>query len=80
MTRIDDDTLALHLEVALAGAAASLLDDLAAPDWRRRRAAAADMAQHLVQRLGCFDIRCREDGIASGRQPSLLPGDLGPLG
>jgi len=57
MTRIDDDTLSLHLEVALTGASPALLDGLAAPDWRRRQAAAADVARHLVERLCCFDIR-----------------------
>jgi hypothetical protein len=52
--------LGAQLEVALSGAGSTLLDELSAQGWRRRRAAAADMARHLARRLRCFDIRKEE--------------------
>ena len=54
MSRVDDEALALHLEVALSTAAPSLLDDLADTDWRRRQTAAGEIARQLVDRLRCF--------------------------
>lgn len=80
MTRIDDDALSLHLEVALTGAAPALLNGLASPDWRRRQAATADVARHLAERLRCFEIRCEEEAMRSRSQPSLFPQDLDPIG
>jgi len=80
MTRIDDDTLSLHLQVSLSSAAPALLDALADPDRCRRHAAVADLARHLAERLRCFDI-CDEDAIMrSAHHPSLFPRDIGPLG
>lgn len=79
MSRVDDDTLSLHLEVALSTAAPSLLDGLAGGDRRRRHAAIGEVVRQLVERLRCFDI----SGDAMGRlvdQPSLFPEDLGPIG
>lgn len=78
MTRIDEDTLSLHLEVALTGAAPTLLGDLAASDRRRRQAAASDMARHLAERLRCFEIR-GEEARPQRHQPSLFPHDPGPI-
>ena len=79
MTRIDDDTLSLHLEVSLSGAAPGLLDGLVDPDRCRRHAAVADLARHLAERLRCFDIRDEEKISRSAAHPSLFA-DLGPLG
>lgn len=79
MTRLNEHSLALHLEVALAGASPALLDGLTAADRRQRNAAAADMARHLAERLRCFDIR-DEDASIHHRHPSLFPEDLSPIG
>jgi hypothetical protein len=80
MTRVDDSTLSLHLEVALATAAPSVLDALADPDRRRRHAAVGEIARQLVERLRCFDIRSDREGDGRGRHPTLFPNDLGPIG
>lgn len=80
MTRIDQESLSLHLEVALAGAAPELLGDLADADRHRRSVAVADVARHLAERLRCFDIRCEEAGTRLQSQPSLFPDDLRPIG
>jgi hypothetical protein len=80
MTRIDEEALSLHLEVALAGAAPVLLSGLADADLRRRSAAAADVARHLAGRLRCFDVRYEEDTGNTSKQASLFPDDLGPIG
>jgi hypothetical protein len=79
MTRIDEEALSLHLQVALSGAAPALLDGLIDPDRRRRHLAIADIARHLAERLRCFDVRSEELGMSQG-QPSLFPEDLGPIG
>lgn len=79
MTRIDDDTLSHHLEVAISGAAPTLLGGLADTDNRRRHAAVADLARYLTDRLGCFDIQGEDAIMRSARHPSLFA-DLGPLG
>lgn len=78
--RIDEDTLSLHLEVALTGAAPSLLEGLVHPDRYRCGAAATDVARHLAERLRCFDIRCAEAPMCTLSHPSLFPDDLGPIG
>lgn len=75
MSRLDESALSLHLEVALTTAAPELLGSLADPD---RRGLAADIAQHLTERLRCFDILYAETG-APQREPSLFPDDLGPI-
>jgi len=80
MTRIDEDILSLHLEVALAGLAPGLLDGLADPDRRRRNVAVADLARHLTERLRCFDIQSAERTGHESGHPSLFPRDIGPLG
>lgn len=80
MTRIDDDSLSLHLEVALSGAAPYLLEGLAASDRRRRHAAVAEMARQLTERLRCFDIRSEDAAFAIGPHPTLFPEDIGPMG
>lgn len=80
MTRVDDETLSLHLEVALATAPPSLLDDLADTDWRRRHAAAGEIARQLVDRLRCFEIQTDQGDARSMGQQSLFPADMGPMG
>ena len=80
MTRIDDDTLSLHLEVSLSGVAPALLDGLADPDRSRRHAAVTDLARHLAQRLRCFDIQGEDAIMRPACQPSLFPRDIGLLG
>ncbi|MGL4302874.1 MAG: hypothetical protein ACRCS5_09235 [Sphingomonas sp.] len=79
MTRLDENSLALHLEVALAGAAPELLGDLADTDRCRRGVAAADVARHLAGRLRCFEIRFDEPARTVAH-PDLFPEDLGPMG
>jgi len=71
MTRFDENSLALHLEVALACAPPALVDGLAAGDRKRRNSAATDMAWHLAQRLRCFDIRYDGPSV-SDIQPTLF--------
>lgn len=80
MTRVDDDTLSLHLEVALSTAAPSLLGDLTDGDRRRRHAAVGEIVRQLVDRLRCFDIRAERDEICVPGQRLLFPADMGPLG
>lgn len=80
MTRVDDDTLTLHLEVALAGAAPSLLDGLSDSDHRRRHAAVGEIARQLVERLRCFDILSEDAVFSRNPHPTLFPGDIGPIG
>ena len=80
MARIDEEALSLHLEVALAGTAPRLLDDLSNPDRCRRSAAVADVARQLAERLRCFDIRCEEAGSRLQSQASLFPDDMRPIG
>ncbi|WP_184154140.1 hypothetical protein [Sphingobium lignivorans] len=80
MTRVDDDMLSLHLEVALSTAAPSLLDSLTDSDRRRRHAAVGEIVRQLVERLRCFDIRAERDETGVSRQRLLFPPDMGPLG
>jgi len=79
MTRIDDEILALHLEVALATVPPTVLEGLSDTDYHRRHAAFGEIARELVERLYCFDI-CRVGGLLTFRQPTLFPHDLGPIG
>ncbi|QCI78795.1 hypothetical protein E6W36_01700 [Hankyongella ginsenosidimutans] len=67
---IDEDALALHFEVALAAAAPELLDGLGDADRYRRRAAYADTARHLAERMRCFDVQSVDAKLGQA-QPSL---------
>ena len=79
MSRIADDVLLTHLEVALAVAPEPTLAGLNADDPRAQRSARVDLARHLVERMRGFVIE--GDGYTSGRiQPCLFPGDLAPIG
>ena len=80
MTRVDDDMLALHLEVALSTAPPSLLGGLTASDRRQRHAAIGEITKELVERLRCFDIRAESPRALHGEQTLLFPHDLGPMG
>jgi len=48
MSRVDDDTLSLHLEVALSTAAPSLLNSLTDSNRHRRHAAVGEIARQLA--------------------------------
>ncbi len=78
IARVDDDTLSLHLEVALSTAPPSLLGGLADSDGRKRHAAIGEIARTLVDRLRCFDILADGSEPRVSRHPSLFT-DLGPL-
>lgn len=80
MSRIDDDILSLHLEVALSTTPPALLNGLTDTDRRRRHAAASQVARDLAERLSCFDIRGGESTRAPPSQAYLFPDDLGPIG
>lgn len=80
MTRLDEESLSLHLEVALAGAAPELLKGLADSDHYRRSAAASDVARHLAERLRCFEFLCEEGSARPQAHPTLFPEDVGPIG
>jgi hypothetical protein len=71
MIRIDPDSLATHIEVALVCAPQDTLEALQAPDRHRRRIATTTLAQHLADRLGCFEITAGELG-GDGGQASLF--------
>jgi hypothetical protein len=79
MSRIADDVLLTHLEVALAVAPEPTLAGLNADDPRAQRSARVDLARHLVERMRGFVIE--GDSYASGGiQSCLFPGDLAPIG
>ena len=71
MLRIDPNALADHLEVALTVARAATLAKLHEADSPCRRAATAELARHLADRLECFDRAFQEWQPVPG-QPSLL--------
>lgn len=56
MSRIADDILLTHLEVALAMAPEVTLAGLNAADPRAQRTARVDLAQHLVERMRGLEI------------------------
>lgn len=72
MTRIDPDALATHLEVALACAPLGTLAALQDGDSQCRRRATFSLAQHLADRLGCFEITGSSLGGDAAQQASLF--------
>ena len=72
MTRIHQDTLAIHLEVALSCAPVDTLAALQDADGQLRRRATYTLAQHLADRLGCFDITGDGIGEDMEKQASLF--------
>ena len=79
MSRISDDTLLTHLEVALAVAPEHMLVRLNADDPRAQRSARVDLARHLAERMRGFTIEGDNHGGPSA-QSCLFPGDLSPIG
>lgn len=79
MSRIADEILLTHIEVALAVASEATLVGLGADDPRTQRNARLDLARHLVERMQGLEI---EGGTNAGRssQPTLFPGDPSPIG
>src|SRR3546814_10567395 len=53
MLRVDEDSLALHLEVSLATAEPALVTNIRCGDAVARRRATAELARHLAVRLRC---------------------------
>ena len=72
MTRIDPDALATHQEVATTCAPQDTLSALQDTDSQRRRRATVTLAQHLADRLGCFEITGGCLGGDARRQASLF--------
>lgn len=60
MERIDPNTLATHLEVALTCAPDDTLSLLADTDSLKRRKATLKLAEWLADRLGCFEVTAGE--------------------
>ncbi|MEI6643681.1 MAG: hypothetical protein B7Y36_03605 [Novosphingobium sp. 28-62-57] len=79
MSRIADDILLTHLEVALAMAPEVTLAGLNAADPRAQRTARVDLAQHLVERMRGLEIS-GEVYRSGGHQSCLFPGDHSPIG
>lgn len=61
MERIDPETLAVHLEVALVCSPPDTLEALADSDRIRRQRATHCLAAHLADRLACFEVRASGD-------------------
>ena len=72
MIRIDPDALTTHLEVALTCAPIDTLAALQDTDSHRRRRATFTLAQHLADRLSCFEIIGDGLGGDSAQQASLF--------
>ncbi|MDY7524279.1 hypothetical protein [Sphingomonas sp. 10B4] len=72
MLRVDEDSLALHLEVSLATAEPTLVTDIRHGDAVARRRAVAELARHLAVRLRCYDILADEPSAMVGTLP-LFP-------
>ena len=79
MSRIADEILLTHIEVALAVASEATLVGLGADDPRTQRNARVDLARHLVERMQGLEIE-GEGNAARSSQPTLFPGDLTPMG
>jgi len=72
MLRVDEDSLALHLEVSLATAEPALVTDIGCGDTVARRRATAELARHLAVRLRCYDILADEPAARADTLP-LFP-------
>lgn len=72
MLRVDEDSLALHLEVSLATAEPALVTNIRCGDAVARRRATAELARHLAMRLRCYDILADEPAARSDTLP-LFP-------
>ncbi len=67
------ETLATHLEVALACSPQDTLSGLQDTDGSRRRKAAEVLARYLADRLSCFEFSFERDARAGVGHPSLFP-------
>jgi len=72
MIRIDPETLAPHIEVALSCAPLGTLAALQDTDSHRRRRATFTLAQHLADRLSFFEVTGDDLGGISAQQASLF--------
>lgn len=79
MSRIADEILLTHLEVALAVAPEPVMLGLNADDPRAQRKARIELASHLVERIRGYVIE-RDFAGRGEAQPCLFPGDLSPMG
>ncbi len=79
MTRIADEILFTHIEVAIAIASEATLVGLGADDPRTQRNSRVDLARHLVERMQGLEIE-GEGNAGRSSQPTLFPGDLSPMG
>lgn len=79
MSRIADEILFTHIEVALAVASEATLVGLGADDPRTQRNARVDLTRYLVERMQVLEIEGEGNGGRSS-QPTLFPGDLSPIG
>ena len=66
------DTLATHLEVALACTPQDTLSGLQDTDGSRRRKAAEVLARHLAERLARFEFSYERDARTNPAHPSLF--------
>lgn len=73
MQRLDPESLAIHLEVALATAPQRTLDNFRAAE-RYHPTATADLARHLADRLIGVEFSLGEDWVDPEAQRSLFNG------
>ncbi|QGN54066.1 hypothetical protein [Novosphingobium sp. Gsoil 351] len=70
MTRIDPESLATHLEVALACSPPAAIAALNHADRYHRTKATRSLALYLAERLGCFEVTAGPD--LAGAHPTLF--------
>lgn len=70
MTRIDPESLATHLEVALACTPPAAIAALSHADRLHRTKATRSLALYLAERLGCFEVTAGPDLV--GIHPELF--------
>lgn len=73
MQRIDPDTLAIHLEVALATARQRTLEEFRSTEGYHPRAT-AKLARHLADRLADLEFSIGESWVEPEAQRSLFNG------
>ena len=73
MQRLDPESLAIHLEVALATAPKRTLDNFRSADHYHPRAT-AELARHLADRLAGLEFSVGDDWVSPEAQHSLFNG------
>jgi hypothetical protein len=73
MPRLDAESLAIHLEVALATAPRQTLDRFRSSD-RCHSPATTDLARYLADRMAGLELPGEDQAVAEG-QPSLFDGE-----